>query len=228
MNGPRCLLDQVQGLLERTYHMYTGLESAGRFVIGHRGYKLLYAEEEEFLHAPRSGAGCGAKVLFRETGRSVRAALFFPDEQIERLERFPPQRGLGDENVDAFAALVEELDHLLVLAERVREQRTVSMFELELHANVSKHLVLTRFLAGNRPALEVEQKLWLRHHLFGKIRFTDPDTRVRARYRDARRWGVRFLDALGALDPAKRLRTLRRFHSATSYGKTSLIRSLAA
>ena len=151
------LLSVVQRLLERTYRMRSGIADPGRFVIGDRGLRLFFSVpgdasiRQVVNSAPGSVRGQGARTLVRQTAEGIRACVYYPDDLIECLERFPPQRGVGEENVDAFATLVEELDHLLVLADRSRQHRPLTLFEMELHANVSKHLVLTRFLAGRSP-----------------------------------------------------------------------------
>jgi len=218
--GP-CLLEHVQRLLERTYRMRSGIDEVGRFVIGDHGFSRLYHEHAGSQAG--AGDGSGARVLVRDAPEGLRACIYYPDGLIHRLERFPPQRGIGEENVDAFAALVEELDHLLMLAERRRHGRSLTLFELELHANVSKHLVLTRFLAGATRRVEPDRRLWLRYHLFGKQRYCDADPQVRERYRDARRWAVRLLDALPGLTVTARLEVLRRFHDLGTQGKLELI-----
>jgi hypothetical protein len=221
------LLEQVQGLLERTYRIPRVIEDIGRFVIGDRGYRSLYrgAVESAIVH---STPGREAKTLVRETDESVKVSVYYPDELIQCLEKFPPQKGLRDENVDAFAVLVEELDHLLCIAERVADGRPLTMFELELHANVSKHLVLARFLAGRRHRFGPREKLWLRYQLFEKGTFCDSDAAVRTRYRDAARWSVRFIDAVEPLEPAARVDAIRAFHRASQEGKVELIRELAS
>ena len=86
------LLQGVQALLERTYGMRTRLD-ASRFVIGDRGYRRLLAEVEVASGAPESGA----RTLVRETEDGLRAAIYFPDRMIARLEAHPPQRGLQDQ-----------------------------------------------------------------------------------------------------------------------------------
>lgn len=203
-----------------------GLDS-GRFVIGDRGLRELYVGAREVQGVWSTPAG-GARTLVRETPDGVRVAVYFPDALIRQLEELPPQRGLDDRNVDAFATLVEELDHLLCIGERVRQQRPVSLFELELHANISKHLVLSRFLAGSRAALGPRRRVWLRWHLFHKRRHVDDDPRVRARYEDAARFAVKLLDALPALAISERLGALRRFHRASIGEKVRMIEVLAA
>jgi hypothetical protein len=226
--GALSLLEQVQRLLERTYRMRSGIDDLGRFVVGDRGYRQIYGSAGEMVDSVVTARdeGSAARTLVRETAEGVRVSVYYPDGLIRHLERFPPQRGLGDENVDAFATLVEELDHLLMVAERAREARPVTLFELELHANVSKHLVLTRFVAGRRRRIDAARRRWLRHHLFDKVRFCDRDAGVRQRYRDATRWAVRLIDVLPRLAVIRRIDTLRSFHRAGARGKLELIDGL--
>lgn len=221
------LLDNLHGLLTRTYGMETGDVRPARFVIGDRGLRELYAGVAEH-RSVAAATGAGARTLVRETDEGLRASIYYPDGLIRCLEEHPPQHGLSDANVDAFATLVEELDHFLVIVTRARQGRTLTLFELELHANVSKHLVLARFLAGHQGRLGQRQRAWLRRHLFDAVRYTDGDPAVRARYEDAARWAVRFLDGVSTRPPRERLRHLRGFHQANAAGKLDLIRSLAA
>jgi hypothetical protein len=225
------LLVTVRGLIERTYGMVSGLDDLALFLIGDRRFHDQFNTALDQVARVAAGvvataAGCGAKTLVQETTEGVRLCVYYPDELIDNLERHPPQYGLDEQNVDAFATLVEELDHLLVLAERVRLRRPLSLFELELHANVTKYLVLSRFLVGRSGRLEESDRIWLVYHLFEKSRFSDGDPAVRLRYEDAARWAVRFLKALPALAVGSRLHSLRHFHRADSGGKLELISQL--
>jgi hypothetical protein len=222
------LLESVQSLLERTYRMRADLGDVGRFVIGDAGYRSLYGAERPVETVGAVAAPPGARTLVRETAGGMRACIYFPDAMILRLESHPPQRGLDDDNVDEFAVLVEELDHLLVLADRAGADRPVSLFELELHAYVSKHLVLSRYLAGASRALDDRRRAWLRYHLFHKGMPDHDDGAVRDRYREAQRWAVRLVEGMTRLRPARRVEVLRRFHEASAAGKLALIRTLAA
>jgi hypothetical protein len=212
----------VQGLLERTYGMTTGVDAAS-FVIGDLGYRRFFVEVRS------GGPERGARTLVRETDEGVRAAIYFPDGMIERLEAHPPQRGVGEWNVDAFAALIEEVDHLLCIAEAAHRGRPVSLLELELHADVSKALVLARFLAGSsgRP-LDAGRRTWLRFHLFHKGEWAGEDPAERARYHEAARLALRFLDGLERCPPHARLQVLRDFHAVGGAGKRELIGRLQA
>ena len=113
------------------------------------------------------------------------------------------------------------------LADRAERHRPVSLLEMELQANVSKHLVLARFLAGRSGRLAEEQRLWARHHLFDKIVFNDEDPKVRRRYQDAARFAVKFIDSVRALSPGRRIRILRRFHAASVGVKIGLAEGAA-
>jgi MoxR-like ATPase len=228
VSGPAasCLLESVRGLLERTYRISSGLGDLAPFVIGDQGYRLLYAGG---TRVDRAGAAAGgARTLVRETGAGVAACIYFPDELIRRLEAVPPQRGLRRENVEAFATFVEEIDHLLCIAERAERALPLTLFELELHAGVSKYLVLARFLAGRRARLDAGRRQWLRQRLFHAVRYADEDAVARERYRVAARWAVRLLDALAGRPPTERLDVLRRFHAAGFRGKLELIERLQA
>jgi hypothetical protein len=218
VNG--SLLEAIFRILRRTYALEAPLLPIDRYVIGDLGLRSLYAGGAVEV---RSEAGEGGRLLVRETASGVRACIYFPDAMIRHLEANPPQLGLDDRNVDAFAVLVEEIDHLLVAAERAHAGRGVSLLELELQANVSKDLVLARFLAGRRPRLDAGRKVWLRHHLFHKRAFCDGDERVRARYDDASRFALRFLRRLEWVPAAERVERLRRFHRAPLSTKLSMI-----
>jgi hypothetical protein len=221
------LLESVRGLIERTYRIRSGLAEIGPFVIGDLGLRRFYVSARGG-HAIESTDGQGARTLVRETGRGVVACIYFPDAMIRQLEAYPPQCGVREENQAAFATFVEEVDHLLVLAERTLREWPVSLFELELHANVSKYLVLARFLAGSSDHLRADRRLWLRRRLFDGVRYCDEDPEVRRRYRDAARWSVQFIDGLSTLDPAAAIAALRRFHAVGAAEKLRIISAIGS
>ena len=213
------LLETLCGLLRRTYDLTAPLLPIGDYVIGDAGLRALYPKGERTV---RSDAGAGARLLVRDSGAGVRACIYYPDAMIRRLEDKPPQRGLDEDNVDAFAVLVEELDHLLVAAERAHAGRGVSLLELEVQANVSKDLVLSRFLARRGNRLDTDCRAWLRYHLFDARTYCDDDHEVRQRYGEASRLALRFLRSLDQVPVGRRVETLRRFHRASLAGKLEL------
>jgi hypothetical protein len=164
-------------------------------------------------------------VLVHDGPGPIGAHLYYPDALIRNLEAFPPLRGIGDANIDDFATFVEELDHFLLVAERARSRKPLSLLELELHANVTKFLVCALILAtragrGPKAPLDTSTRVWLLWHLFEKAEFAEPDREVQVRYVEASRFARRFIDRLEReSSPRARLASLRAFHDATHQQK---------
>ena len=221
----RPLVDALALLLERTYDTGVSLVPVGRFVVGDEGYRRLAARRR--VRRKVAHPGDGARLLLRPLPEeeSWAVALYLPDGLVEHLEREDPRRGLHAGNVDAFATLVEEVDHLVTFADRaVHGGPELSLLELEWHAGVSKYLVLTHFLArlsGGRPLTE-EERAFVLWHLYHKGEWAEPDPDVRARYEDATRLAFRFVLDLRERPAAERVRRLRRFHHATHHEKLRL------
>ena len=233
------LLEQLQGVIERTYDLDTGVRDIGRFVIGDEGYRNLYSESSQAGQliekvgsaetggtnaraGTRTGARTGARTMVRQSGDGAMAvSVYYPDSLIDCLERNDPTRRLDDANIDAFGVLVEELDHFLVIAERFRSRGVVSLLDLELHANVTKYLAMSLFVARLRRAASLTpgDVEWIRWHLFDKGEFSDPDPDIRGRYRDAARLAARYVSALEMVPSGHRLCELRRFHRMAPQAK---------
>jgi hypothetical protein len=227
------LLEQVRGLIERTYDHASGLGPLSPYLIGDLGYRRLVSGHTVLRRVEAAGTAAlpgapapGAQLLLRtDPGGTLRAALYFPDRLIRALEEDPPGRGLNAGNVDAFAAFVEEIDHLLLVAARWHGGPALSLLELELHANVTKDLAVRFFLAraGAGGPLPPEAVAWCRYHLFEKSRFTDPDPAIRERYRDAAAYALRYLRRLARLPASSRLTDLRRFSRMSHHQKLRLL-----
>lgn len=213
------LVDQVARLCERTYDIDSGVVPLGRFVVGDEGHRRLCAARPSRRSVEHFGDG--ARLLLRREAGRWAAALYLPDALVAHLERHDPRRALDDDNVDEFATLVEEVDHLVTFAERAQAGADVSLLELEWHAAISKYLVLAHF-AGRvtgRARLDEGLRAFLEHHVFLKGSFADPDPSVRARYERAHRLGWRFVRGLRGCAPVERIARLRRFHRASSREK---------
>jgi hypothetical protein len=200
----RSLLETLQAVIERSYGMPSVIRDIGRYVVGDAGLRALYPAE----HGAAAGAA-GARVLVRDDGATVRAALYYPDALVAHLERFNPQVGIGDVNIDAFSVFVEELDHLLVLASRAAEGRPVSLLQLEHHAGVTKYLVVLHFLGKQTGRRRVSDGLrrWARHHLFERY----AEGEGRGRYHEAAHLARRYVDHLEGFSFARRREELLAF-----------------
>lgn len=186
------LLEALKSLIEKTYGIPPIIDDLGPYIVGDRGLRVLYGRDE-------AGGGDGARLLVRESRRGIRAALYYPDNLVSHLERHNPLRGLGDVNIDEFAVLVEELDHLLTLAHRAAEGRRVTRLELEVHAAVTKYLVVVHFLGRQlrRRSIPEPLRAWTRHQLFE--RYSREPGETAARYRKAARLAHRYVGYLDSL-----------------------------
>lgn len=202
------LVPVLQSMIERTYGLPPLEGGVAPFLIGDAGLRALYGP---------GGRGGDLepgrpRLLLRRDWSGYRAVVYYPDALVRHLERHDPRHGLDDRNIDAFAMLVEELDHLLVVASRFGAGRSVRLVELEMHAMVTKYLVVLHLLGrltGRRRISEFH-RVWARHHLFEKYA-REPEAEAR-RYLDAARLARRYVAWLDGLSAAARHTELRRFH----------------
>jgi hypothetical protein len=212
-----ALVEILKGLIERSYGMPRVIGDVAPFIVGDVGFRSLYGG-----HAgPHSQGGEGARVLVRDTGRCLRASLYYPDALVSHLETHNPLAGVGDVNIDAFAVL-EELDHLLTLASRAAEKRPVSLLELEHHANVTKYLVVVHFLTrqSGRARLAEAYRVWARHHIFEK--YAAGGGEEGTRYRRAAALAHKYVMYLESIPSSRRHAELRAFQ-ARSFSQTLLL-----
>jgi len=222
--APGPLVVKLQRLIERTYDLHTGLGDLGPYIIGDEGYARFF-EGRPVAQKVGAAAPAGAKTLLRDSGDGLRVCVYYPDRMVENLERLDPARCLSDDNVDDFATLIEELDHFLFIADRHRSDATMSLLELELHANVTKSLVLELFVARirRRDRLTEPDRDWIQHHLFDKNEFREDDPDVEERYRNASALAVRYLRFFRSLPVGDRPAELRRFHRRSHHEKLAHI-----
>ncbi|MBI4160887.1 MAG: hypothetical protein HY509_00390 [Acidobacteria bacterium] len=215
MAPSRSLLEELQDLIERTYDLERSVQDIGKFVIGDDGYRRLVEGREliRVVHAAEPGPA----VLVRQEAGGILASLYYPDWLILQLERHPPLLRVDAENLPALGLFVEELDHLLFLADRARQGRPVRLLELEFHANVTAELAARLLWARQRrrATLGEPERRWLRRHLRGDAGFGHLEAGVRARYADAARLAERYVDRLDRFPREARLPELRRFHRRT-------------
>ncbi|MCZ6671059.1 MAG: hypothetical protein O6947_08525 [Acidobacteria bacterium] len=211
--SPKSFLEEMQDLIERTYDMNRSIVDIGGFVIGDEGYRRLVANRRVRRTIGSAVVGGPAVLIRRERG-SLRASLYYPGWLVRRLEKYSPLRNLDQRNLGALVLFVEELDHLLLLADRTRCGRPVSLLEMEFHANVTKDLVV-RFLLGrhrSRRKLNRRERVWLQGELYGGGRYSHLDVGIRERYQEAERLANIYMEFLDRLPLPARVPELRRFH----------------
>ena len=211
------LLIRLQRLIEATYDWRTGIQNLAPFLVGDHGYSVFYAGRE--ILEESAGKGEGPRTLVTWRGGPVSLGVYYPDALVRHLEEINPLRELSDKNVVAFSLLIEELDHLLMLAWCIRHERSVRLLELEFHANVTKYFVLAHFVgrATRRVRLTSAQREWIQHQLFCEMGERVPEPQGH-RYRTAARLALRFIRSLEMVSAAERVTILRRF-ARQSWGR---------
>ncbi len=225
--GIKCtLIEELQRKIEKTYALDTGITNIEEFVIGNKGYKEFYAEEE--IKTVVNNSHSRAQVFIRDIGNRLKASIYYPDELIKVLENNDPRIGLHDDNIDVCASFVEELDHFLFIAQNFKLNRPFSLLELELQANVTKYLVLKYFIALQNKSVRLSKgdKEYIRHHLFYKRKYNIDDPSERKRYEDAKIFGMIYTKYMDLLSHEDRLRDLRQFSRMTCSSKIRHVQSI--
>ena len=110
------------------------------------------------------------KLLIRQQGDNVDLALYLDPELVGRLEQSDPTRLLHDDNIYDFWIALEGISHFLYVIYNVKYERGVSLFELELQAEVDKY-ILAALLVGQQRDGNVPASL--HYHLFRNVRFDE-------------------------------------------------------
>ncbi len=172
------LLEELHKQIETTYAMDTGIDDVAKYVIGDKTYRHLYGRENTATSVNSSVSR--ARVLIRQNTEPLRVSLYYPDQLIEKLERYDPRWGVYDINIDEVAIFTEELDHLLLIAQNYKYGKPFSLLGLELHANITKYLILSYFIAQQMalPQLNPVFRNLLKHHLFERNQYISTSTQI--------------------------------------------------
>ncbi len=175
-----------------------------------------------------------ARTFLRRSGDRLYVGIYYSRWLIEQLERNDPRRGLGEANIRALIAFVEEINHALHAALKFKEGlREIHSEEfarnLELQALVDTYQVLLLFVAFFRKAQRVSRtdRRWLRFHLFATASpgaYCDPN--LRGRYLETTELAARYTSYLDSLNGLRRVEEIRKFHSLGFDEKKRLILGL--
>lgn len=170
----------------------------------------------------------GETLLLREDEDGVALSLYLDEAILDRLRTGDPAAALRSGLLDDLCKVIEGLSHFNYVAWRASRDRSVTLLELELQAEVDK-FVSTMQLA--REERDGELMRGLHGRLFGDARFHDHlSPRQLERYRAANEYAARFCRAL-----VPRLREsggdvlaeLRRFYRMSLGDKISHIHARA-
>jgi len=220
-----ALVTRLQRLIEATYDWTTGIQDLAPYLVGDHGYEVLYSGREILEESP--GEDEGPRTLLTWRGGPISLGIYYPDSLVRQLEEINPLKEISEKNVVAFSLLVEELDHLLMLAWCARHGRTVRLVELEFHANVTKYFVLAHFLGRStqRVQLTPAQREWIHRCLFWGMGEQLPEPQGQ-RYRTAARLALRFVRSLERVSATERVKVLRRFARRSWTSQRTLLESI--
>ena len=163
------------------------------------------------------------KLLIAEADGEADVALYLERELLDRLERHDPLTKLDGDNLADFWSALEGVSHFTYYAWNAARDKAVSLFELELQAEVDKFVTTTRLLreqTGRDPA-------GLHGWLFDSATLAnDLGPAERERYRRANRYAAKYCRRLTpglAGDEAACQRELRHFYRLSQTKKLAHI-----
>ena len=225
MKNPVSLLRSFQRLLSAIYDVPLKLDIADFVVTDRRQLPAMHRDtptREQVLVA------CG-----HDQDDSIGVSVFLDAEMLERLVRDDPFASLDGDNVADFWTALEGVSHFLYLAWNAGHDRPVTLFELELQAEIDKYVGSLWLLKRQQPQrFPVE----LHHLLFERSRIDPSLARERiGMYALADRYASRFcrglarrLDSSLASVRIETLAELRRFYRLNHQRKSRHIDVLAA
>ena len=162
------------------------------------------------------------KLLIAEADGEADVAVYLERELLERLDRHDPLTKLDGANLADFWSALEGVSHFTYYAWNAARDKTVSLFELELQAEVDKFVttaMLLREQTGRAPN-------GLHGWLFDSPTLAQElDDEERERYRRANRYAAKYCSRLASGGAgAKAAQTeLRRFYRLSQASKLAHI-----
>ncbi len=191
-----------------------------------RDYLITDPRLAQCLGAGSMLADTSETLLMSEDEEGLALSLFLDGELLARLESADPLSRLRANQLDDLWKVLEGVSHFNCVVWRASRDRSVSLLELELQAEIDK-FVGTTLLALGQGRTEMLDHLhgWL----FDEVSFhAELDNEKLARYRAANEYAARFCHALrGRLvkDGEAVLSELRRFFRLPMTDKISHIHS---
>ena len=165
-------------------------------------------------------------LLISHDDEDLSVSLFLDRDMLQRVESCRPLEKLRANMLDDLWKVIEGVSHFSCVAWKAASDRTVSLLELELQAEIDK-FVTTMLIAMQQTDKRLLRNLhgWL----FDNVSFKDDLSDEQAdRYRDANDYAARYCYGLGQQlmhDEAGALNKLRQFYRLQSGDKISHIRS---
>jgi hypothetical protein len=205
--------------LEAMLHELYALE------VGYAVSDFLITDPELARCLDASGRNVDEKLLIAEADGEADVALYLERELLERLDRNDPLQRLHADNLADFWAALEGVSHFIYYAWNAARDKSVSLFELELQAEVDK-FVTTGMLLREQGGLTPDG---LHAWLFDvPVLAAELGVEERERYRRANRYAGKYCRHLqqslarGA-DEVAAQRELRHFYRLSQTSKLAHI-----
>jgi len=221
------MLRDFQSLLSRIYGIDQNLDVYDFLVTD----AAMLAKLEE----PHSARATEEKLLIHEQEDELGVLLYLNSELLQRLLAKDPRQYLGRNNFADFCKVLEGISHFIYLAWNAAADKSVTLMEMEMQAEVDKYI-------GARLLLRQQSWCPLADSLFDRL-FDDPcfddrlDSTELARYRHASNYAGRYCLSLEKRFPDDKaglphfdwemIRDLRAFYRLPQPGKVSHIQSAA-
>jgi hypothetical protein len=220
-------LSQIQKLLERTYSS-TGINLEECLIGRQRCLELSMLAGPESKQLSLEG-----RTFLRVSEGRLYLAIYYDPSVITALEEHHPLTEISHENIRPLIVFLEELNHavhaaLLFTEERLKINSESFLCDLELQARIDTYLILELIVSvlQRRQSLTQRQRQWLQRCVFQLESFQYEDKKLRNRYSEANRLGLRLALYLDGLNPLERAEYIREFRYKPFHKKRSLIRKL--
>ncbi|MGD8886090.1 MAG: hypothetical protein PVF34_10730 [Gammaproteobacteria bacterium] len=217
------LLNKLQAHLETIYEIRSQ----------HRVHDFVIHDEVLIsqLDTSDNARALPEKLLIHQDGDNIDLALYLDEQVVRNLEDSDPLTRLNDDNIHDFWTALEGISHFVYLTYNAEYERAVSLFELELQAEVDKYILAAYLLSlqGNDAIPES-----LHYHLYKTAAF---DARLQEhelyRYYLANELAGKFSAFIAhcinnRVASTTVANTLRRFYRLTHHQKIRNIIQLAA
>lgn len=170
------------------------------------------------------GRNVDEKLLIAEADGEADVALYLEDALLERLARRDPLAHLDETNLADFWAALEGVSHFTYYAWNAVRDKHVSLFELELQAEVDKFVATARLLREQIGRQPDGLHTWLFDSPQLAAELEAPE---RERYRLANRYAAKYcrrlLTSSATRDEATAQSELRHFYRLTQTSKLAHI-----
>ena len=192
--------------------------------VGYAVSDFLITDPELARSLDSGGRQIDEKLLIAEADGEADVALYLERDLLERLGRHDPLTKLDGDNLADFWSALEGVSHFTYYAWNAARDKDVSLFELELQAEVDKFVTTAMLLREQTGREHSGLHGWL---FDSPTLAAELDDRERERYRRANRYAAKYCrriePALARDGEAAAQRELRHFYRLSQTSKLAHI-----